>query len=92
MLTMLGLSAALLALPRSLFASAPCFSFTVAPTASATPPQPENNKRVQDVKFFSKALQREMQYRVILPKDYFTTEIVIPSLSAAWTHRALPQL
>ena len=43
-------------------------------------PQPESNKRVQDVKFFSKALQREMQYRVVLPKDYFTTENRYPVL------------
>jgi len=35
---------------------------------------------VQDVKFFSKALQREMQYRVVLPKDYFATENRYPVL------------
>jgi S-formylglutathione hydrolase FrmB len=35
---------------------------------------------VQDVKFFSKTLQREMPYRAILPKDYFTTEIRYPVL------------
>src|SRR5690348_5709119 len=52
-----------------------------APAASPTPaPQPESHKRVQDVKFFSKALQREMQYRVVLPKDYFTTENRYPVL------------
>jgi S-formylglutathione hydrolase FrmB len=52
-----------------------------APAATATPwPQPESTKRVQDVKFFSKTLQREMPYRVILPKDYFTTEIRYPVL------------
>jgi len=54
---------------------------TPVPAASpALAPQPESNKRVQDVKFFSKALQREMQYRVVLPKDYFTTEIRYPVL------------
>jgi S-formylglutathione hydrolase FrmB len=54
---------------------------TAVPAVSPTPaPQPENNKRVQDVKFFSKALQREMFYRVILPKDYFTTEVRYPVL------------
>ena len=63
------------------FANALCFSFDSSSNASATPaPQPENNKRVQDVKFFSKALQREMQYRVVLPKDYFTTENRYPVL------------
>ena len=41
---------------------------------------PESNKRVQDVKFFSKTLQREMAYRVVLPKDYFTTEVRYPVL------------
>jgi S-formylglutathione hydrolase FrmB len=35
---------------------------------------------VQDVKFFSKTLQREMSYRVNLPKDYFSTEIRYPVL------------
>ena len=35
---------------------------------------------MQDVKFFSKTLQREMQYRVVLPKDYFTTENRYPVL------------
>src|SRR6476646_2053078 len=55
-------------------------SSTAVPTASATPPQAESNKRVQDAKFFSKALQREMQYRVVLPKDYFTTENRYPVL------------
>jgi len=54
---------------------------TASPAASPAPtPQPDGNKRVQDVKFFSKALQREMQYRVILPKDYFTTENRYPVL------------
>jgi S-formylglutathione hydrolase FrmB len=43
-------------------------------------PQIESHKRVQDVKFFSKALQREMQYRVVLPKDYFSTENRYPVL------------
>jgi len=42
--------------------------------------QPESFKRVQDVKFFGKTLQREMPYRVILPKDYFTNEIRYPVL------------
>ena len=54
-----------------------------APTASPTPtawPQPESTRRVQDVKFFSKTLQREMPYRVVLPRDYFTTEIRYPVL------------
>ena len=52
-----------------------------APSATPTPwPQPESTRRVQDVKFFSKALQREMPYRVILPKDYFNTEIRYPVL------------
>jgi putative tributyrin esterase len=53
-----------------------------APAATPTPtsaPQ-ESNKRVQDVKFFSKTLQREMSYRVNLPKDYFSTEIRYPVL------------
>jgi S-formylglutathione hydrolase FrmB len=53
------------------------------PASVATPtpaPQPESHKRVQDVKFFSKTLQREMPYRVVLPKDYFTTEIRYPVL------------
>lgn len=53
------------------------------PTPAATPtpwPQPESTKRVQDVKFFSKALQKEMPYRVILPKDYFASEIRYPVL------------
>ncbi len=53
------------------------------PAGGATPtsaPQAENTRRVQDVKFFSKTLQREMAYRVILPKDYFTTEIRYPVL------------
>jgi enterochelin esterase-like enzyme len=55
-------------------------STTIA-TASPTPtPQQESNKRVQDVKFFSKALQREMQYRVVLPKEYFSTENRYPVL------------
>ncbi|HET7871130.1 MAG TPA: alpha/beta hydrolase-fold protein, partial [Terriglobales bacterium] len=35
---------------------------------------PTEQKRVQDVKFFSKSLQREMTYRVVLPKDYFKGE------------------
>jgi putative tributyrin esterase len=42
--------------------------------------QPENARRVQDVKFFSQALQREMWYRVNLPKDYFSTEVRYPVL------------
>jgi putative tributyrin esterase len=46
----------------------------------ATTPLQESTKRVQDVKFFSKTLQREMPYRVVLPKDYFTTEIRYPVL------------
>jgi S-formylglutathione hydrolase FrmB len=37
-------------------------------------------KRVQDVKFQSKSLQREMTYRVILPKDYFKGENRYPIL------------
>lgn len=32
------------------------------------------------MKFFSKALQREMSYRVNLPKDYFATENRYPVL------------
>lgn len=52
-----------------------------APVATAAPAHPqESNKRVQDVKFFSKTLQREMPYRVVLPKDYFTTEVRYPVL------------
>src|ERR1700756_4044200 len=52
-----------------------------APSATPTPwPQPESTKRVQDIKFFSKTLQREMPYQVILPKDYFPTEIRYPVL------------
>jgi putative tributyrin esterase len=50
-----------------------------AATPAATPQQ-ESNRRVQDVKFFSKSLQREMAYRVNLPKDYFNTEIRYPVL------------
>lgn len=56
---------------------------TGAPAATPTPApasQPESDKRVQDVKFFSKTLQREMPYRVVLPKDYFNTEIRYPVL------------
>jgi putative tributyrin esterase len=53
---------------------------SAAPPASAPVLQAENAKRVQDVKFFSKALQREMSYRVVLPKDYFATEIRYPVL------------
>ncbi len=54
---------------------------TAAPAPTPTPaPQPESNKRVQDVKFFSKTLQREMPYRVVLPKDYFSSEIRYPVL------------
>src|SRR6476659_5717575 len=49
---------------------------TAAPAPTPTPaPQAESNKRIQDVKFFSKTLQREMPYRVVLPKDYFSSEI-----------------
>jgi S-formylglutathione hydrolase FrmB len=48
--------------------------------ATAPAAQPENTRRVQDVRFFSKALQREMPYRVVLPKDYFTTEARYPVL------------
>jgi len=55
-------------------------SATVPAASPAPAPQPESNKRVQDIKFFSKALQREMQYRVVLPKDYFTTESRYPVL------------
>jgi len=51
------------------------------PAATPTPtPQAENTRRVQDVKFFSKTLQREMSYRVNLPKEYFSTEIRYPVL------------
>ena len=52
-------------------------SSTASPAPTAWP-QPESTRRVQDVKFFSKTLQREMRYRVILPRDYFTTEFAIP--------------
>jgi S-formylglutathione hydrolase FrmB len=58
-------------------------TLNVTAAAIATPtavPQHESDKRVQDVKFFSKTLQREMQYRVNLPKDYFTTENRYPVL------------
>jgi S-formylglutathione hydrolase FrmB len=51
-----------------------------AATPTPTPAPQENTKRVQDVKFFSKTLQREMNYRVNLPKDYFSTEIRYPVL------------
>jgi S-formylglutathione hydrolase FrmB len=54
---------------------------TAAPAPTPTPaPQAESNKRIQDVKFFSKTLQREMPYRVVLPKDYFSSEIRYPVL------------
>jgi putative tributyrin esterase len=56
-------------------------SAKATPAAIPTPtPQAENTRRVQDVKFFSKTLQREMSYRVNLPKDYFSTEIRYPVL------------
>jgi putative tributyrin esterase len=59
----------------------PASSSVAAPAATpALAAQPESTKRVQDVKFFSKTLQREMPYRVVLPKDYFTTEIRYPVL------------
>jgi S-formylglutathione hydrolase FrmB len=44
------------------------------------PPAPPEQKRVQDVKFFSKSLQREMSYRVVLPHDYFSNEFRYPVL------------
>jgi S-formylglutathione hydrolase FrmB len=51
------------------------------PVATPTPTPPaQSNQRVQDVKFFSKTLQREMPYRVILPEGYFMTEIRYPVL------------
>ena len=62
------------------FANALCFSFDNGGQPHVRRAQAESNKRVQDVKFFSKALQREMQYRVVLPKDYFTSEIRYPVL------------
>jgi putative tributyrin esterase len=56
-------------------------SAKATPAATPTPtPQAESNRRVQDVKFFSKTLQREMSYRVNLPKEYFSTEIRYPVL------------
>ena len=56
-------------------------SAKATPAATPTPtPQAENTRRVQDVKFFSKTLQREMSYRVNLPKEYFSTEIRYPVL------------
>jgi len=56
----------------------------VKPAASPTPTPAVRPAitgiHVQDIKFFSKALQREMSYRVNLPKDYFNTEIRYPVL------------
>src|SRR3979409_1400368 len=76
-----GLCAALTCLSIGLQAQTRTASpSTVFPAANSTAPQQESNKRVQDVKFFSKTLQREMQYRVNLPKDYFTTENRYPVL------------
>jgi enterochelin esterase-like enzyme len=62
----------------------PASPSTSVPATSPTPGpalRPANTwNRVQDVKFFSKTLQREMAYRVVLPKDYFTTEVRYPVL------------
>jgi S-formylglutathione hydrolase FrmB len=79
MLTLACLCLSAMLLPMGLRAQ----TKSPAPTASPTPApalQPENNRRVQDVKFFSKTLQREMPYRVVLPRDYFTTEVRYPVL------------
>src|SRR6476646_8335218 len=56
-------------------------SAKATPAAIPTPtPQAENTRRVQDVTFFSKTLQREMSYRVNLSKDSASTEIRYPVL------------
>src|SRR4051812_4705441 len=79
---MLGLCAVLLCSCLPLHSQTrPASPSTTSQTVSPTPtPQLESDKRVQDVKFFSKALQREMQYRVVLPKDYFSNENRYPVL------------
>lgn len=54
-----------------------------AANAQAPSPSPSavvDQKRVQDIKIQSKSLQREMTYRVMLPKDYFKTENRYPIL------------
>jgi putative tributyrin esterase len=53
---------------------------TQAQSSSAPAPAVAEQKRVQDVKFQSKSLQREMTYRVMLPKDYFKSENRYPIL------------
>jgi len=81
MLTAISLCSVLAGIATRLQAQTrPASPSTAVPAASPTPAQPESTRRVQDVKFFSKTLQREMQYRVVLPKDYFTTEVRYPVL------------
>src|SRR5260370_39085600 len=80
LLTVICLCLAVARTGTGLHAQTRSSSSSVPAANSAPTPQPETNKRVQDVKFFSKALQREMQYRVVLPKDYFTTENRYPVL------------
>jgi putative tributyrin esterase len=77
---MLGLCAVLLCSSAQLRSQMRSASPSTAVPAASPAPQPESNKRVQDVKFFSKTLQREMSYRVNLPKEYFSTEIRYPVL------------
>jgi len=66
-----------------LTAAVVCLALICAATAqtpkTSAPAAPEQ-KRVQDVKFFSKSLQREMSYRVVLPRHYFSNEYRYPVL------------
>lgn len=80
LLTTVFLCVALICSSASVHAQAHPTSTSAAVATASPASQLENNKRVQDVKFFSKALQREMQYRVVLPKDYFTNESRYPVL------------
>jgi S-formylglutathione hydrolase FrmB len=57
-----------------------CLLAACAAAQTPNPPAPPEQKRVQDVKFFSKSLQREMSYRVVLPHDYFNNEFRYPVL------------
>jgi S-formylglutathione hydrolase FrmB len=62
--------------------AAVCFVIVCSAAIAKTsgPPAAPEQKRVQDVKFFSKSLQREMQYRVVLPREYFNNEFRYPVL------------
>ena len=80
MLIALSLCAALLCSFVPLRSQTRSASPSTAVATASSAPQQENTRRVQDIKFFSKALQREMQYRVVLPKDYFSTENRYPVL------------